>query len=39
MEVYLSNIKKGLQKLMQILLERFSNDNSTIHTNHSEIRG
>lgn len=35
---HLLEIQEGLNRLKDILFERFTNDNSTIHTNHSEIR-
>lgn len=31
----LPDVERGLVKLKNILLERFTNDNSTIQTNHS----
>lgn len=36
---YLRNIKDGFEKMRGILISRFENDNSSILTNHSELRG
>lgn len=34
----LDRIEKSMKQLSDILLTRFTNDNSTVVTNHSEIR-
>lgn len=35
----LKKIKEGFEGMRKILVERFERDNSSIETNHSELRG
>lgn len=36
---YLRGIREGFDKMRHVLVTRFENDNSSILTNHSELRG